>query len=343
MTMKTNCKIQFASLTFAGSRLVFKGPEKPQGVPVEIKVPETKIVVTAKEIKEAQERLERLFKDYERRRSALLTVLEQFRQKDDLDLRLMATQHESRVNNETRDPAVLRSLRGVTEDDVKKQIDKIIEIANTALSRDEKLAVWMEARDREKIAEAVERYNYMREVNIAMVQNLKKHFWNSATFEAIMSALQEGLPVLKPEDIKDRQGVKVAIMEIQRIMERFKPQIDEARKFKHEQYEKAFTHAIGRVHDRNLGLLETDPRAFESAVAKMVKGVTEIPLDQMEAGEKWRITYEGLTFSMAPSGMGMSVALVDADEANRAKYGRLAEFLDERKTRGRTAQGGKKP
>jgi len=346
--MKTYLHSQSGLRGWKKTRFAFMNPEKPKGEPAVIKVPETKIVMTAKELKEQQERMERLFKDYERKRKAMLNVAAQFKEKDDLDLRVKAAQVENRIKQETIDPAVLRSLRDVGEEDVQKYIDKLAEISNTELQKNEELAEWMVARDREKIDEAVERYNYMREVNIAMAENLGKYFFNKSIYASLLNDLQEGLPELKTGDVKTLKSVRVAILEIVKVMGKYKPYLDEARESRREIYEQAFKHAIGRAHDVDLlrgkkNLLKTNPAMFEKTALDMVSRITEVNMKELLAGDEWSITYKGLTFTVRPGGMGVNVRLVDADAENRAKYAKLAGFLDERKARAKTAMKGRKP
>jgi hypothetical protein len=298
------------------SRPVFHNPEKPTGGSESAETPAQR------------EKIGKLLNDYERRRANLLSVIEDFKKKEDPELRLKATQYENRVLNETVDPSVLRSLRGLGENDIKKYIDKLVDIANSTIERDERLGAWLESREREKVDEMVERYNYMRQVNIELVTGLKRFFGSQILFDSIMDKLTNDFPKLAPEDVKDRRGIQGVIVELASAMEKLKPQIDAARAQRHKQYETAFYHAVGRVHDRFLTSLENDPAEFERRVAEMVNRITEVDLKEAEAGDKWTVTYEGLTFSINRGGAGMYAKLTGASDANLSRYAKLGEFLE---------------
>jgi hypothetical protein len=336
--MNTHLHSQTGHFSSKTNRPVFKNPEKPEGGSErEIKVPEIKIVVTTKELAEQRERIDRLLKDYEKRRKDLLAVIGEFKQKEDPEQRLKATQYENRVLNETVDPTVLRALRGLGEEDIKKYMDRLVDIANTTLERDERLASWLDAREKEKTTELVNRYNLMREVNIAMVRGLENFFGDVILYEDILNKLTQGFPELKTDDDVSRKSVQVAILELNRVMDKFRPQVDAARGLKHAHYESAFYHALGRVHDRNMSMLETNPAEFESRVAAMLNNISEVDLKKIEAGESWSVNYEGLTFSIRRGGAGMSARLTDASDENLARYAKLGEFLEGRRSRTKTA------
>jgi len=330
------------------SRPIFHNPEKQGGGEEEIAVAKTETVPPPKETADQRERVEKLLKEYERRRKDLLAVIGEFKQKEDPDLRVKATQYENRVLNETVDPAVLRVLRNLGEADIKKYIDKLMDIANTTLERDEQLAAWLEARNKEmelreheKIAQGVERYNLMREVNLGMLNELGP-FFSTKTYSEISDLLTNGFPELDPEAVKDMAKIQEVITRFAASMNKYKPEFDKAvlarKTEKHERYGIAFQHAIGRVHDRFSALLETNPAGFERQVTAMIRAITEVDLDKAEPKESWSVTYGGLTFAINRGGAGIYAQLTGASEENLARYAKLGEFLNPPKKRTRTAE-----
>lgn len=326
---------------FRPSRAVYKTPEFPNPYEEEDNR-EVKTVVSAKELAEQREKLEKSLKEYERRRNDLLKVLDDFKKKDDPELRLKAMQYENIVHKETMDPSVLRAMRGLTADRVNGYIAKLREIADTTIKRDEMLASWLEGREKEKVGELVNRYNLMRKVNLAMVEELRKFLGNDVLYEEMTDKLTNGFPPLSPEDVKDRQGIQSVIVELSRTMDKYKPQIDAARAFRHEQYAKAFYHAVGRAHDRFLPLLESNPAEFERKVAEMINLITEVDLKKAESGDRWTVTYEGLSFNVNRGGRGMYASLTGASEENLSRYAKLGEFL-EKPRRGQKKTADRRP
>jgi hypothetical protein len=313
-------------------------PEAEETPPQRIQIPEVKIAVTAKEVAKQREQLNMMLKKYERRREELLKVIDHYKTNEDPDSRIRAVQYENRVLNETIDPSVLRALRNLTIEEVQKNIEKLTEIASSTIERDELLTAWFEAREKEKTDQLVKRYNYLREVNIAILNSLKPYFGSRVLFEKIMSDFNNSFPALNSDEVKDSKSALAIISELEKAISKIQPQMDMARNERHKLYEKAFYHAIGRAHDRDLSTIESNPADFERKVSEMVNRIKQVNLDEVEAGDSWTVTYEGLTFSITRGKDGMNVKLIGASEENLARYVKLSDFLGKQnKDRQKTA------
>lgn len=277
-----------------------KNPNKPESQPI---VFQEESIHPSEKFKKAQEaKLEKTLKDYEKRRGNVLRTLDEFKKADDMELAAKAQQYENLIQRDTKDPDVLRALRDTTEKDVKENIAMLMTIVETQIQKDRKLAEWMESREREKIAATMERYNYLRKISLKEVKSLKNYMWDSKVYDTLVQDLEEGFPEIKPEEVRTAKKAQEIILELTKAMNRFKPQLEQARVLKNKHYETAFYHAIGRAIDRNLASSGGKPAVLEEAVKKELERITSIDIAATDPSVTWRITYEDYTFSVAKRG-----------------------------------------